>query len=66
LSEEFLEEMRERIIKELLDVLILGILDKSASPMSGYDIISLVQKSLAFCSVQVRFMVSFMPWREKD
>ncbi|KPV61918.1 MAG: Transcriptional regulator PadR-like family protein [Candidatus Bathyarchaeota archaeon BA2] len=44
MSEEFLREMRERIIVELLDVLILGSLNESASPMGGYDVISLVRK----------------------
>lgn len=44
MSEEFIGEMRERIIKELLDILILGSLNESASPMSGYDVISLVHK----------------------
>lgn len=44
MSEEFFEGMRERIIKELLDTLILGSLDESASAMSGYDVISLVHK----------------------
>jgi len=43
-TEEFLKILHERIIVELLDMLILGILSKSRFPISGYDVISYVNK----------------------
>ena len=42
--DEFIEQIRERIIKELLDLLILGSLSKSRSPMGGYDVILFIHR----------------------
>ncbi|MFQ6080972.1 MAG: PadR family transcriptional regulator [Candidatus Bathyarchaeia archaeon] len=43
-TEEFLEFIHKRILRELLDIVILGMLNKSRFPMSGYDVISFVHK----------------------
>ena len=43
-TEEFLKLIHKRIIRELLDILILGTLNKSRFPMSSYDLISFVHK----------------------
>lgn len=42
-NEEFMEKLRERVIKSFMDILILKVL-KTGSILSGYDLLGLIHK----------------------
>jgi DNA-binding PadR family transcriptional regulator len=44
MSKDILKGVTERVIKDFLDLIILGQLNKSVSPMSGYDVILFIHK----------------------
>ena len=43
---EVLKEIRKRVVKSFLDVIILANLKDGGAPMGGYDVISFIKKEL--------------------
>ncbi|MFQ6081259.1 MAG: PadR family transcriptional regulator [Candidatus Bathyarchaeia archaeon] len=44
MEREILNEMHERLVKSFLDMIVLAKLRRRDSPMSGYDVVTLIHK----------------------